>query len=312
MIAIPVIVIIVAEGALSLAGVGEKYNAPIIAEDGEQGIEVFNPVYASRYFDDFVPSVAFNPFQENKSRDTIRIVVLGGSTTAGFPYQFYFGFPAAMERHLRGANPKGQIEVINLGMTAVNSYTLWDLRNVVVSMDPDLVVIYAGHNEYYGAFGAASSVNPVGNSHAFKRLVLRLKKTALYAGLERVIESASNIGSAKPSSGSSESAADRTLMARVVGSADIELGGATYQKGIDQFADNMGDVLDAFKDHDIPVLIGTLVSNLSGQAPLGDNTSALEAWNTANSSDCQSRGCNRDLYVQALDEDNIRFRAPSK
>jgi len=308
MVAIPVFAILVAEWTLNLAGVGEKTNAPLIYEQSNVDVQVFNPEYAGRYFDDFLPSVAFNPFQTNKSDGSVRIVVLGGSTTAGFPYQFYYGFPATMERHLRATNPAGRVEVINLGMTAVNSYTLWDLRHIVVEMDPDLVVIYAGHNEYYGAFGAASSVNPVGNSPGFKRLVLRLKRTALYAGMEQVIGRASSTDVAEHST---NPVADRTLMARVVGTADIELGGDTYQQGVDQFVNNMNDILDTFEDRNIPVLIGTLVSNLSDQAPLGDNASALEAWNAAKSSDCKTRGCNRDLFLQALDMDNIRFRAPS-
>ena len=101
MVAIPVFAILVAEWTLNLAGVGEKTNAPLIYEQSNVDVQVFNPEYAGRYFDDFLPSVAFNPFQTNKSDGSVRIVVLGGSTTAGFPYQFYYGFPATMERHLR-------------------------------------------------------------------------------------------------------------------------------------------------------------------------------------------------------------------
>jgi len=306
-ILLPIVALIVLEIGLFLAGVGvEKNTAFIEIEDGSEFV-AFNPRFAGRYFSDFVPSVAFNPVLRDKPADTIRIVTLGGSSTAGFPYQFYYGFPESLERRLSASSRDQRVEVVNLGMTAVNSYTIWDLRSHVVDLNPDLVVIYAGHNEFYGAFGAGSTINTFGNSRFLKRLILHLKMSALYSGLESLFNRSPN----EPGGGNS-SGPDRTLMARVVGEADIPFQGKVYDMGLAQFESNMEDVLNTFARHDIPVFIGTLVSNLSGQEPLGSTPEAQALFNQARESSCEERGCNLDLFQQAKDMDNIRFRAPSE
>ena len=41
-------------------------------------------------------------------------------------------------------------------MAAINSYTLLDLLDEVIAQSPDAILIYTGHNEYYGAMGVGS------------------------------------------------------------------------------------------------------------------------------------------------------------
>jgi len=36
-------------------------------------------------------------------------------------------------------------------MAAINSYALLDMVDEVIQQSPDAVLIYTGHNEYYGA-----------------------------------------------------------------------------------------------------------------------------------------------------------------
>ena len=43
-------------------------------------------------------------------------------------------------------------------MAAVNSYVLLDFVDEILDVDPDAVLIYAGHNEYLGVFGVASGL----------------------------------------------------------------------------------------------------------------------------------------------------------
>jgi len=63
-----------------------------------------------------------------------------------------------LKHRLSHTFPNKNIEVINTGITAVNSYTLWDLTDDIIEQKPDLVIIYAGHNEYYGALGVGSII----------------------------------------------------------------------------------------------------------------------------------------------------------
>lgn len=305
LVMIPVILLLIAELGLRAASFASERRAALKQIEDEPGWIGFNPEYPSRYFRGFLPAVAFNPFTEARTDSSLRIVALGGSSTAGFPYQWYDGFPAALERRLAAHLPGIRVEMINLGMTAVNSYTIRDLTRHVERMRPDAVVIYAGHNEYYGALGVGSTPAFAPKGAWFGRLQLLLKRSALYLALERLLMGAPDYGLGPQSNA-------RTLMSRVVRDAGITYGGDAYEAGLRQFEQNMDAVLDAFEEAGIPVFAGTLVANVSGQAPLSDDPEAiaefergrelLEAGDTPGA---------REVFRKAMDLDAIRFRAPT-
>lgn len=302
---IPIILIVAAEVLFRLLGVGESTRTPFIKLQENADYAVFNPAYAERYFQGFTPSVAYNPFSAQKPENSYRIVVLGGSSTAGFPYHFYYGFPESVGRRAQAYMTERRIEIINLGMTAVNSYTLWDLKKRVRDIQPDVVLIYAGHNEYYGAFGAGSNIGLSTQSIFLKRLLLKLKRTAIFTSLEQLIQP-------RPELLPGESDGEQTLMARVVREAVIQEGDDVFLAGIKQFETNMRDVVTEFSDAGIPVIIGTLTSNTQDQAPLGKLDEAQTLFETAQSMSCEYRGCSRESFIRAKDLDEIRFRAPSE
>ena len=45
-------------------------------------------------------------------------------------------------------------------MTATNSFTTLDFARELVDCQPDLYIVYDGHNEFYGALGVASRESP--------------------------------------------------------------------------------------------------------------------------------------------------------
>ena len=99
-ISLPLLLLVLVEGVLRLAGVAEATRAPFQPLPSKPDYLAFSPDYGARYFTTFRPGVAFNPFEREKGEDTFRVFVLGGSSTAGFPYQFYYGFPARLEARL--------------------------------------------------------------------------------------------------------------------------------------------------------------------------------------------------------------------
>ena len=298
----PAVILFALEMFLRLVGVGSSGRTEFIEVPSREEYVALNPEYVKKYFPTFQPSVPFTPFLQQKSDDSFRVVVLGGSSTAGFPYQFYHGFPRRLAAMLERSFTDRQVEVVNFGMSAVNSYTIWDLRNAVADMEPDAVVIYAGHNEYYGAFGVASTVNNVANWMWLKRLILRLKRTATYLLLEDILS---------PSQ-SAPAGEDRTMMAQVVREAGIDQGSDVYHLGVAQFEKNMADAIRTWVNRDVDVYIGTLVANLKDQPPLGSDSLAIEAYETGvtlmNAGDTAGA---RNAFVEARDLDPIRFRAPT-
>ena len=122
--------------------------------------------------------------------NTFRVVCLGGSTTAGFPFEINATFPFQLQFRLRNALLDNWVEVINLGISAVNSYTVLDLMPEVLEIEPDLVLIYMGHNEYYGALGVGSTQSVSRNRHLVKAY-LALRKLRFFQLMENRVKPAS-------------------------------------------------------------------------------------------------------------------------
>lgn len=261
-----------------------------------------NSDFVTRYFPTFKPQVAVSPFRKKKSEDTFRVFVLGGSSALGFPYNFYYSFAEQLEQKLL-LNTNGlTVEVINLGMTAVNSYVIRDLSMRLVDYNPDAIIIYAGHNEYYGSFGAGTTQFGLVNNITIKRLVLSLKNLRLYQLMENLFRAPVP-----------ENEKQRTMMASVIKEAEIELGGKVFTSGIEQFEHNIGDVVELFNAREVPIFIGTVASNLKDQAPLSEESEAnklyAEAQRMFNDGDKQTA---MEMYREAKELDEIRFRAPDK
>ncbi|MEZ6138756.1 MAG: GDSL-type esterase/lipase family protein [Pirellulaceae bacterium] len=87
-------------------------------------------------------------FQRVKPAGTYRVFALGGSTTYGEPYNSPTAFPKWLQLNLQAAQPKRTVEVINCGGLSYASYRVLAILREVLQYEPDLIVIYTGHNEY--------------------------------------------------------------------------------------------------------------------------------------------------------------------
>lgn len=300
-ISFPFVLLLLVEIGLRIGNYNQDKQDLFIEMPEKPQFMATNPAFPGRYFPAFLPQVAPAPFLKEKTDNTFRVFVFGGSTTQGFPFNFNGSFSNRLEQKLLMETQGLNIEVINLGMTAVNSYVIWDLSRRVKDYEPDAIVIYAGHNEFYGSFGVGSTQFGAGKQVGLKRLTLRLKGSRLYQLFENML------------AGENKNSENRTLMARVVSESDIPLGGEVYNAGIDQFKSNMSDVMDIFSEKGIPVYIGTVASNLKDQAPLGENEEALSSFEAAKealiSGDTESA---IEGFKKAKELDEIRFRAPDE
>lgn len=286
---LPLVFLAAAEGIVRIF----EHEPFLIPVPGESEYQTVNPAYAGRYFRGFMPQVAYNPFLRQKPDTNFRIIALGGSSTAGYPYSFNSGFPERVEAGLRAVYPTRQVEVINLGMTALSSHVVRDLMPHVLRMQPDAVLIYTGHNEYYGAYGAGG----VNRSRVLTRTLFWCKRSVLFRKLERLI--------APPTR------SNRTMMAQSTTDVSIALGGPVYQAGVESFEANLTAILGRLEKAGIPTYVGTLISNLQSQLPLGVDSVANAAWVSG-----QEHWAAGDTaaalasFVRAKEHDPIRFRAP--
>ncbi len=297
---VPFLVLLLIEGGLRLGGYNQEAQDLFIEAPNSSKFLVSNPKFIGRYFLNFTPQIAPNAFRKQKKPNTFRIFVFGGSSTQGFPYNFYYSFSDQLEQRLLLNTEGVNVEVVNLGMTAVNSYVIRDLSKRVMDYKPDAIIIYAGHNEYYGSFGAGSTQFGFVNNIGIKRLILWLKNWRFYQWMESIA-----------SSNSEETSERRTMMAKVIRNSNIQLNGKIYHHGIQQFKSNIEDVVNQFTSNNIPVFIGTVASNLKDQEPLTDDQTALKVFQDAEklfvSGDTVSAF---QKYQEAKELDGIRFRAP--
>ncbi|MDD1632817.1 MAG: hypothetical protein LUP91_11525, partial [Methylococcaceae bacterium] len=93
---------------------------------------------------------AFNlqRFPRKKGRNTFRIFSLGGSTTYGHPYEDPVSFSGWLRKLLPASDPGKTWEVINCGGISYASYRVARLMEELNRYEPDLYVVYCGHNEF--------------------------------------------------------------------------------------------------------------------------------------------------------------------
>ncbi len=87
-------------------------------------------------------------FTKLKSPGTYRIFTLGGSTTYGRPYDDTTSFAGWLREFLPLCDSGNNWEVINAGGISYASYRVAYLMEELIEYQPDLFIIYTGHNEF--------------------------------------------------------------------------------------------------------------------------------------------------------------------
>lgn len=317
-IAIPLLFLVVLELCLRLFHYGG--NTKLFVSTPNENSQYFgiNLNIGKRYF----PGGSFNPsprkdlFLKIKPQNGYRIFVLGGSTTAGFPYGNNITFPRILNRRLADTFPERRIEVVNTAMTAINSYSQLDFMNEIVAQKPDAILIYTGHNEFYGALGVGS-VESLGQIYGITLSYLYLQRFKVFCLLRDVIGSLRQIvGLKKKMNYTGDPMA--TIMARIVKDKEITLDSQVYERGKRQFRNNLQRIFRKARRAKIPVIISELVSNVRDQEPFV--SLATEKFPAAASMYAKARALEqagdyelaRKAYYLAKDLDALRFRATAE
>jgi tetratricopeptide (TPR) repeat protein len=123
--------------------VGFADNVPLFVEaTGEDGSGIL------RTADQQIRWFNYQEFPQHKGRNSYRIFCLGGSTTYGRPYSDGASFCGWLRAYLEAADPTRHWEVINAGGISFASYRVARLMNELAGYQPDLFIVYSGHNEF--------------------------------------------------------------------------------------------------------------------------------------------------------------------
>lgn len=307
---IPVLFFILIEACLRLFNYGRDDRVWV---DVSSDMQILNPEIASRYFftTKNLPFSVESFLYKEKKPNSFRVFVVGASSAAGYPYLSSASFSKFVRKKLEIFYPEKVIEVCNISMSAINSYAIRDLMPEIINKQPDLVLIYLGHNEYYGALGVGS-LESLGSSRFIVNTTLWLNKFKTTELLRNIIKYFSGMFS------SDSQVNGGTLMAQMAKDKLIKYNSDIYWNGIKQFKGNLHDILEMCKDANIPVITSTLACNLKNQKPFvsvkdSKYPPADDVFKNAEekleSGDIDSV---KALFIYAKDLDALRFRAPQE
>jgi tetratricopeptide (TPR) repeat protein len=297
---------------LRIAGYGDDLGLFINNPDKDfKEYKIVNPYIGKKYFQKLeYTSPANDIFLKEKPDNAFRVFVMGSSTAIGFPYNYNLMFSRILQERLKDSYPDKYIEVVNTAITAINSYTLLDYMDDILKEEPDAIIIYAGHNEFYGAFGAGSN-EAMSKYRKLTFLHLDLMSLRIYQLLQNAITGAGRLFAGH----NKDSEMRGTLMKRIAGNKKIAYKSETYNIGIERYKENMSDILEKAHKKNVPVFISALVCNVRDCKPFcsthtHDYPEALNIYDKAAKYEAEEDYASaKENYYLAKDLDCIRFRA---
>ncbi len=131
------------------------------------------------------PGFRSSRIAHRKPGDAIRIFVLGGSTAFGLYVDRQDTFAARLEQGLAGQVDGRQVEVVNLGCAGWASSRVANLLDAVLDLEPDLLIVYSGHNEMLE--GHLDSLSALSVPHRIRAALL--SSSSLFAWLNHAVMS---------------------------------------------------------------------------------------------------------------------------
>lgn len=304
---LPLLLVVLAELGLRLFRCG--YNTDLFIESPQNpAYLVLNPHASKRYFTDlrFAPAGNKELFRKKKPEGTLRFFVLGESTAIGYPYFHNGSFHRWLLYRLMHTFPEKQFEIVNLSLTAVNSYAVKGFAKALSAYSPDAVLIYAGQNEYYGGLGVASAQR-LGSNPAVVGALAWLRQ---FRTVQLLMD-----GYRPPEK--KQAGAQLTRMELMAGRQRVAYQSGLYRKGLRQFEYNMNAALKLLQKKHIPVFFSNVVCNLKDLPPfVSDETSsdnAMHHYRKGQSFYREGKYAEAAAsFVRAKESDMLRFRAPEE
>ncbi len=282
----------VLEGSLRLVGV----RASSETEDPYLGFSGYLPLFTRSVADDGTTEYVtadskrrwFNPqrFPAEKSPHTCRIFCLGGSTTYGHPYHDATSFSGWLRAYLPEIDPAKNWEVINCGGISYASYRVAALMEELLEYQPDVFIIYTGHNEF---LEARTYDQLLETPSVILKLGGILSQTSTYSLVSRLMRSAGIVGEDQAGQGGSAQ-----LSTEVNTLLDSSIGPAAYHRDDEQrrqiaahFAFNLRRMVELARRHGARIILVTPACSLGDCSPFKSENSAeltgarLQEWQSA-------------------------------
>ena len=272
----PLALLAALEISLRLAGFGYRVGFLLPAENHGEKTFIQNNQFGWRFFG---PRMARVPepisIDLRKPSNSVRIFVFGESAALGDP-QPRFGLPRMLQAMLEARHPGVRFEVINTGMTGIDSHTIVPIARDCADAGGDVWVVYMGNNEVVGPFGAGTVFSSQSLPLPVIRASLALKATRIGQLVDSLVET---LSPAPPSK--SEWGGMMMFLNNRVRADDPRMAGV-YRN----FADNLADILRAGRARGAGVVVSTVAVNLKDCAPFASlhrkdlSATRLAEWQT--------------------------------
>ena len=208
-------------------------------------------------------------FLIDKPEDEFRIFCVGGSTVQGRPFAIETAFSKWVELNLNVTDPSKKWRVINCGGVSYASYRLVPIVDEILNYEPNLIVLYTGHNEFLED-RTYESVKQTPTWIA--RTHDRLSSSKTYALLRRYLTTQSK-------SIASDSV-ENTLSAEVKARLDFSNGLAQYtrddkwkQNVVEHFQLNLRRMTTSIQAANVPLIICNPTCDLRDSPPFKSENS---------------------------------------
>jgi tetratricopeptide (TPR) repeat protein len=205
---------------------------------------------------------SFNPqsFRLHKPENGLRIFVLGGSSAYGFPWGANEAFPRFLAEALEASRPERTVEVVNAAAMSYGSHRLRILAAEILQYDPDLLIVYGGHNEFVERRFYRDRID---RPRRLDLARLVLARWRLYSALVRLYER--RLG--PPPRDAGNRTTGELLGIDVVREHSVDVDDASRAGALRHFEDNLSALLELARKAGVPVVLCTVPSNLRGWAP---------------------------------------------
>ncbi len=247
---LPVVVLIVVEGALRMAGVGFSTSLLIPCTVKGSPASCYNLFFATPYFPaGMVQTPRLYSIPAAKPAGTYRIFILGESAAMGDPDSAY-GFSRYLEVMLRERFPSMKFEVVNTGSVAINSHVVLRIAEGLADQKPDLFIIYSGNNEVVGPYGPGTMLTSGGMSMPVVRSSIFFRST-------RIGQLVTKLGTKKREWHGMEMFLDQQVPAA----------SPLMQQAYANYEENLRDTIRIAQSAGAKIVVSTVATNLKDCAP---------------------------------------------
>lgn len=210
-------------------------------------------------------------FPKLKRPGTYRIFCMGGSTTYGHPYNDATSFCGWLREFLHSADTSHDWEVINAGGISYASYRVANLMLELSRYQPDLFIVYSGHNEFL-------EERTYRNVKATPKWVIKIKKvlgmTRTYTAVNRLVE----LIPWKPVASSNKKYKMdwevEEILNKTIGPTSYHRNDVLQQQIIEHYKLNLRRMINITRSIGSRIIFSTLPSNLKDISPFKSENSA--------------------------------------